>query len=149
MKNLIILMVSLGLAFGVTVPKLYKMAQIKAWIPGATTRQETITQKWHQTPEEHRRRRNVYWIAWSDTEIRDVGDHRLNVDEEVWDKLAVGDQIEVVRLPNDPWPYLRNDVFTSTGNFVFDFILLVAEIGVAVGMAVGLVRDRRNEVNVT
>ncbi len=144
LKNVIILVVSLGLAFGVTAPKLYKMSQIRGWVPGATSRQETITQKWHQTSAEHPRGRDTYWIAWSDVEIRTVGDHRLNVEGDMWDGFEVGDQIDVVRLPGDRWPYTRDGIFASAGNIAFDCILLLAEIGVAVTMVIGLFRDRTN-----
>ena len=136
-------MIALGMAFGVTIPKLYKMCQIKGWLPGAPATQETITQKWNETPAEHPRGRDTYWIAWSDDDIRKVGDHRVNVPPDYWNNIDVGDQIDVVRLSGDRWPYLRDGIFVSAGNFVFDGILLATEIGVAIAMIIGLIRNRR------
>ena len=149
MKNVFILVIALGMAFGVTIPKLYKMCQIKGWLPGANATNEIITQKWNQTPAEHPSGRDTYWIAWTDDDIRKVGEHRVNVPPEHWNHLNLGDQIEVVRLSGDGWAYLRDDIFVSVGNFAFDGILLVAEIGVAFAMLVGLNRNRNPTTNAT
>jgi hypothetical protein len=66
----------------------------------------------------------------------------LSVTPERWETIREGDRIEVVYVPGDPWPYLRDDVFVSGGNFVFDFVLLGVELGVAGVMAWQLWRLR-------
>jgi hypothetical protein len=142
LKNIIFLVMALGLAFGATIPKLYKMCQIKGWVSGATASQQLITQKW-ETPADNPRGRLTYWIAWSDVDIRQVGDHRLNVTSAKWNQLAVGDAIEVIRIPGDRWPYVRDGIFVSPDNFAFDGILLALELGVAVWMIVRLLQYRR------
>jgi hypothetical protein len=140
-KLSVVLFIALGLAAGVTIPKLWTMCQIKGWLPGAITAQETVTQKWYQSAEEHPRGWDTYWISWSDTDIRTVGLHRINVEPQYWESVAVGDPLEVVRLPNDARPHLRNDIFVSVGNFSFDLALLAVEIGVALIMLVILARN--------
>ena len=132
-KNLLILIIALGFAVGVTTPKLYKMFQIKGWVSGAATDTVTITQKWHQVKPK-KIRPNVFWIAWTDRSIREVGDHRINLQRERWNALEVGATLEIIKAPGDPVPYLREGIFVSPGNFVLDFVLLAAEIGAAVVM---------------
>lgn len=132
-RTVIYLLFALGLALGVTIPKLYKMTQIRGWQPGAIVEQHVITQKWHQSKEEHPRGRDAYWIAWTEDDIRSIGSHRLNVPAETWEAMAPGQPIEIVRFKGDRWPYLRNDpIFASNENFVFDLILLAIEVGTVV-----------------
>jgi hypothetical protein len=112
----------------VTLPKLQAMAQIRGWLPGAEARTVVITDKWHQTAAEHHEGREVYWIAWGGEEIRKVGHHRLNLLPEDWAALDVGQQLELVLLPGDPTPHLRNSIFDSAGNFAIDLLLLGVEL---------------------
>jgi hypothetical protein len=42
----------------------------------------------------------------------------------------------------DRWSYLRDDIFASAGNFVFDFVLLGLELTVVAFALRGIVRDR-------
>ncbi|MEM8640717.1 MAG: hypothetical protein AAGG51_18150 [Cyanobacteria bacterium P01_G01_bin.54] len=142
-KDVIALLVALGLAFGVTIPKLYKMGQIKGWLAGATETTEVITQKWHQTANEHPSERETYWIAWSETDIREIGNHRLNVTQEDWHRVEIGELIEVVSLPTDDHLYLRNGIFVSPENFVFDGVLLVGELTIATIMSIRLARLKK------
>ncbi len=148
MKNLAIALIALGLAMGVTIPKLYKMSQIRGWVSGAKVTQKAITQKWHQTPAEHPEGRDVYWIAWTAEKIRSVGNHRMNVPPELWNRLNVGDQIEGIRLHGDPRLYLREGIFASDGNFAVDVILLIVEIGVAATMIASLFRRRNRATKI-
>jgi len=142
-KHVAVALLAFGMAFGITLPKLYKMCQIKLWIPGAVLGEERITQKWHQTPAEHPKGRNVYWISWGDTPIREVGAHRTNIEREQWESLRVGALVETVRIPGDPSPYLRrNDIFVSPGNFAFDFALLGVELFFGVSAIRNLLRLR-------
>ena len=90
MKYIAIFVIALGLAIFATIPKLYKMCQIRGWLPGATVVTETVSQKWHETPEAHNRYREVYWISWSDVDIQRIGTHRTNVTADRWNALNVG-----------------------------------------------------------
>jgi hypothetical protein len=134
------LIVALCLALGVTGPKLYKMTQIRGWLPGASVQQRPITEKWHQTPEEHPDAQDTYWVAFTEDDIRKVGNHRLNVEPEKWASLSEGDSVEVVYVSGSPKPYLRDGIFVSWGNFVFDLLLLGLEVGVVAIMAMQLWR---------
>jgi hypothetical protein len=131
---------ALGLAIGVTGPKLYKMTQIKGWLPGASVQQRPVTEKWHQTPDDHPNAQDTYWVAFTEDDIRKVGHHRLNVEPEKWESLSEGDSVDVVYVSGSPEPYLRDGIFVSWGNFVFDLVLLGLEVGVVGVMAVQLRR---------
>jgi len=133
---------ALGVAVIVTGPKLYQMARIKGWLGGANSQERVIVEKWNQTPDQHPRGRDTYWISLTEDDIRKRGPHRLNLEPEQWRDLQVGDKIEVVYLPGDPEPYLRDGIYTSWGNFAFDFVLLGLELGVASAMAWALWRGR-------
>ena len=133
---------------GGTIPKIYRMCQIKGWCPGATATKESITQKWHQTPAENPLGLNTYLITWSDDDIRGLGVPCLSVPPDDWNVLNVGDDIEVIRLP-DGRPYLRNDARVSAVNFAYNGTLLALEVGVAVTMAVGVIRKRSQATNAT
>ena len=126
------LILAAGLALFVTGPKLHKMCQIKGWIAGAKTTQETISAKWHQTPDQHPKERDVFWIAWQGADIKIRGSNRINLQREKFETMQVGDTIAVVRLPEDPVPYLPQGIFVSPGNFALDIVLLLGEIYFAV-----------------
>jgi hypothetical protein len=130
-RRLLVLVIALGLAAAVTVPKLDKMAQIKGWLPGGTVQTRVITGKWHQTPEEDPDGADTYWIALTAGDIRQPGSHRLTLPADQWASLREGDGIEVVYVPGDPQPYRRDGIFVSLGNFLFDVVLLALELGTA------------------
>jgi hypothetical protein len=123
------IVISLALAFGVTARKLYKMTQIMGWQPGARVTTRAIAQK---GVNEGMRGREHYWVSWGGEPP--PADH-ANVSPEVWERMKVGDSVEVVRVPGDDAAYLRNGVFVEPGNFVFDVVLFVVTLGVAVASA--------------
>jgi hypothetical protein len=127
----------------VTGPKLYTMGQITGRLPGAELRSVIVSQKWHQTPAEHYRGRNVYWVAWDSSDIRTAGPHRLNLDRNKWESLAIGDPLERVFLPGDQRAYFREGIFASTGNLVIDLVLLLVEVGVTVWALVSIALELR------
>jgi hypothetical protein len=135
-----VLVVALGFAFGVTGPKLYMMALIKGWISGAVVTNEVITQKGVEPPNLLGGEAN-YWVSWVKGEVRDSWSSRERVPPEVWEGIREGDPIEVVHIAGSP--YLRIGVFVEPGNFVFDCVLLVAEVTVALVMLVLLLIWRR------
>jgi hypothetical protein len=126
------LFISTALAVGVTIPKLYKMAQIVGWLPGAEVTTGFITQK---GVDEGMRGRQHYWVSWAIHGGAFSRADRGNVSPEVWAKMRVGDSVEVARVPGDDAGHLRNGVFVEPGNFVFDFVLLALTLGVAVASA--------------
>ncbi len=112
----------------ITAPKLYEMFQIKGWIPGGVPLQVTVTSKWHETAEEARDRRETYWVAWNGGDIRVRGKHRTNMFQEQWDTVKIGDTQNIVYIPWSDDTYLKDGVYVSFGNFVFDFVLLTVEL---------------------
>jgi hypothetical protein len=134
------LVISVGLAVGVTLPKLYKMAQIKGWQPGATVTTRVITDK---GVDQGRRGLKHYWVSWANHGGALTRADRDNVSPEDWQSMRVGDSVEVVRVPGDDAAYLRNGVFVEPGNFVFDYVLLAAEIITALVMVILLFMSRR------
>ena len=128
-----------------TGPRLYKIGQIRGRLPGAELRSVVVSQKWHQTPEEHYRGRNVYWVAWDGSDIRTAGPHRLNLDRSSWESLAIGDPLELVFLPGEQRAYVRGGIFASTGNLVIDLVLLVAEVGVTAWALVTIALELREQ----
>jgi hypothetical protein len=129
-KSVTILVLAAAAALLITVPKLFTMARIRGWLPGASQSTEIIAQKWDHPS----RRGHAYWIAWSERDIREVGPHRLSVPRDRWERLAVGDRIAIVRLPRHRQPYLRDGIYASTGNFLLDVLILLVEIGVVLAM---------------
>ena len=114
----------------VTTSKLYTMYQLTGRIGGAYTVTHKITQKWDDYSWNRTTNRNehTYWVSWTDQNIQEPGSHRINLMFDKWSRLKLGDPIEVTYVPRDPKPYLRNDIFDSEGNFVFDYLLLAAEL---------------------
>lgn len=135
-----ILVIALGLAAAITGPKLYRMAQIKGFVDGAQTEIVTVTNKWHQSVQ-GRRAREVYWVTWTNQDIKQVGSHRLNLTAERWNSVEIGDKIELIRLPGRDKAYDSAGIFVSEGNFIFDLLLLLLEIGVTIGMAISIYLD--------
>lgn len=124
---IVVLLIS-GFLFVFTGQKLYKMAMIRGFIPGAKVEKRIITQKWNQYVRQRKLSRNAYWISWTDKSIEEVGNHRVNIHYDDWQKLSVGDSIDLVFIPGDNRPFTKNDIFADNGNFIFDSILLIIEL---------------------
>lgn len=129
----------------ITVPKIHSMLQIKGWIPGAAVTSVAITAKWHQAADESGDGREAFFIAWNDADIHLPGPQRTNTFDDQWHLMKVGDMIEIIRVPGDSTPYLRNDIYVSPGNFAVDLGLLAVEMaGIAFFLRVtwNLIRER-------
>ncbi|MFN7943584.1 MAG: hypothetical protein U0X73_18470 [Thermoanaerobaculia bacterium] len=133
--------IALALVFAVAAlvsgVRLYWMGQIRGWIPGATVEKTVVTQKWHQTPDEHPNHINVYWIAWTAKPITESGTHRADLDVDRWSSLEIGSPVEVVRLAGSDQPYLRAGIFDSSGNF----LAVGTGFAVALVLAIKFLRD--------
>lgn len=123
----------------ITVPKIYAMAQIKGWIPGGIAAHVVITSKWHESADEARDGRDVFFIAWNGGDIHMPGPYRTNVFEDQWDRMQIGDSIEIVNVPGDAGSYLRDDIYVSPGNFVVDFVFLLFEV-IGIGFSFRVMR---------
>jgi hypothetical protein len=114
------------------------MAQIKGWVSGGIVVQRHITQKGID-PAKRLRDEDSYWVSWEWGEVGTSWERRERVSREVWEKMQLGDPIELVHFPGDPQLHLRNGVFVEEGNFVFDWVLLALELTVAVVMLVQII----------
>ena len=141
MKKYVFIAIGLLLAAGVTIPKLYRMAQIRGFIGGAVTEEKVITRVWHQTPD-GQNGKNIYWISWTADDIKKKGDHRINVEKELFERIKVNDKVPFVKIPGESELYLPNGIYASTGNFIFDGALLFIELGAVV---YGLLLFRKKE----
>jgi hypothetical protein len=111
-----------------TAPKLYEMSQIKGWVPGGVPLQVTVTSKWHETADESQDGREAYWVAWNGGDITVSGKHRSNMFQEQWESIKIGDIQDIVYIQWSDDTYLKDGIFVSFGNFIFDFILLTLEL---------------------
>lgn len=118
---LMALAVSMALYTGA---KLYKMSAIRGWVPGAVHKERVVTDKRAVEGEYG----PVYWIAWEHGDIAQRSNVRENVDEQQWSAIRVGDKVTIAYYRDDPEPYKPDGIYASTGNFVFDFFLLIGEI---------------------
>ena len=134
-KQWLILFVALALAFGVTIPKLYKMAKIMGWVDGAIVTKKVVTQKGVE-PSKRQDREDSYWLSWVHGDVGDSWTRRVRVPEEVWQETEVGDEIDLIEIPGDNQPYLRNDIFVEPGQFILDYIILAGELITALVMAI-------------
>lgn len=105
--------------------KLRKMFTIRGWLPGARVEMKVITGK-QKTPGRHG---SSYWISWDNKSPSTTGHHRVNLNHDQWETISLGDEIEVRYIGKDKSPYLPTGIYASIGNFGFDLILLIVELG--------------------
>src|SRR5712671_4298882 len=101
LQPLAIAIFALGMAAIVTVPKLYRMFEIKGWVSGRTSSREVVLQKWY----EHTDKYDSYWIGWGPEPVQQVSSNRINIEEDDWNRLQIFDHIDIVRIPGSRWPY--------------------------------------------
>ncbi len=146
MSNKTILLIGaaalLLLAVTVTGPKLYKMAQIRGFVPGAEVVQKQITDKWHQTSAEHHKGRNVYWISWGNKSIKEKGAHRVNLEHDTWKQYHIGQKLELAYIGKDSKPYLADGIYASNDNLIFDCVLLLIELFGAITLMLAYRKQR-------
>lgn len=109
----------LGLA-GFFIGKLYEMAAIRGWVPGAVYRTHVITDMQVLDGDYG----PAYWIAWDGAPIARRSHQRENLERDQWARLAVGDTVTMAYYRDDPTPNSPDGIYVSLGNFVFDIVLL-------------------------
>jgi hypothetical protein len=131
----------------VTTSKLYTMHQLKGRVAGASTVTYVVRQKWddYSWDRTTEQMKHTYWVSWTDQSVKEPGTHRVNLPAENWARLKVGDPVEITYVPGDPEPYVRNSVFDSEGNFLFDYVLLLAELAGAVWFMTKMLRSSGGE----
>ena len=110
----------------ITVPRLYKMLQIKGVISGATVTAKSITKKW--VSDSHLRYETHYNISWAEDTVNIKKNQVDNIDQETWKNMNVGDTINVVSCRNDKKVYTTNSLYVANGNFILDFVLLAGQL---------------------
>jgi len=123
---------------GYTCAKLYKMAAIRGWLPGAVHKEHVVTAKRVLDCEFG----PCYWIAGNGADISQRSTYRENLDEAQWQGVRVGDRVVMAYYGDDPHPYQPDGIYTSAGNFGFDLIVLGVELALAMMVAKALVLRR-------
>lgn len=124
------LLVCLGLG-AYTTHKLYKMASIRGYAGSLEIERQIVTDKRAEEVRGRRGSTRVCWLHWEPG--------RVQADCDSWEAVRIGDTIELVAYGDKR--YLRHGgLYTSDGNFVFDLVLLAAELG---GLVVCVVLLRR------
>ena len=125
-KNLVI---SIGIGLlgtFITVPRLYKMFQIKGYISGATLTTNYVTKKW--VSDSHLRYETHYNISWAEDTVNIKENQVDNIDKETWKNMNVGYTINVVSFRSDKKAYTNNSLYVANGNFILDFVLLAGQL---------------------
>lgn len=126
-----------------TTYKLHKMARIRGFIGEVPTERYVVSGK---TRGIGRVRPSCYVWCSADTTGRG-GEHRVQADCDYWEQLRILDPIELVRLDGDDELFLRQGgVYTSAGNFGFDFVLLAFELAAVAYGVLRLIRGTREPV---
>jgi len=125
LKGELLMLVIVFLLFLSTSHKLFQMAQIRGWVGGATESSVEITEKW--AAESRDSTSPAYWVSWKKEGESLNKNSKINTTKEHWDTLKKGDILILVRLSQDGSPYLRDGIYASKGNFIFDFSLLGIE----------------------
>ncbi|MDF1667396.1 MAG: hypothetical protein P1V97_36960 [Planctomycetota bacterium] len=109
-----------ALAMLLTGLKLWRTAKLRGWVNGRIVSLETISQKGRESlPKE------LFWF--STDEAGKEGGERIRVSKERWDKMKVGQRLNIVTVPGEGERYLMNGLFASPAQFLFDLTLLFGE----------------------
>ncbi|HEU4732739.1 MAG TPA: hypothetical protein VFT22_32810 [Kofleriaceae bacterium] len=117
-----------------TTHKLHRMAQIRGIVGDAAVERRLVTGKRHYPG----RRREICLLSWSDQRAGRASTHEVEADCDYWGRTRIGAPIELVHVHGDDGDddgdvYLRDgEIYTSVGNFCFDFALLAAELAAAI-----------------
>jgi hypothetical protein len=104
-----------------TSNKLYCMAAVRGWVPGARSEWVTILRK-EIVPGGGGLVRRLHW---KDADGRDDWG---NPPPERWEALAVGDTLEIRWVGLTPESHIADGIWASDGNVVFDVVLVLLEL---------------------
>jgi hypothetical protein len=132
----ILLLVGLGtLAF--TSYKIYTMAQIRGWLPGAKATTCTVTAKYEDVWSRIQRG-GAFTLDCPN--LQRVPGHRVQLSYELWLKIGVGTSIPIVRVGGlyGEELFVQNDLGSSDGDFAVDSMFLMGEVLVSLIALLGL-----------
>jgi hypothetical protein len=122
----VLLLVGLG-TLAVTCDKLYAMAQIRGWLPGATMTTCTVTEKyediWTRIQRNGAFRLNC-------PNLQRMPGQRVQLSLALWLKTQVGTTLPIVQVGGlfEGNLYVQNDLGSSDGDFVVDGAFLIVEV---------------------
>lgn len=109
-----------------TGAKIIKMLKIREIIEGSNYIKKEITGKWIDNVSDS----DSYWISWNNVNIKERSTDRINLPNEEWKKFEIGDTIEITYFKYDIFPYYKNGIYASNGNFIFDLIIICIEVSI-------------------
>jgi len=110
------------------------MTQIRGWVGGAVEERVVVTEKWDVSSVEHDS--VTYWLTWIEKDSALSEDNKVNTTKAHWEGLEEGDALSIIHTPRDSKPYLRDGIYASNGNLIFDFVLLGSELVGIIGILV-------------
>lgn len=93
---------------------------IRGMEPGARIEKERVLEKY--------RRSGRYVVVFEEASGARCTVGCIGLPRAVWGRYDVGDEIEIVYLPDSEEPFHRDGIYASDGNFIFDYVLLAVEI---------------------
>jgi len=122
----VLLLVALG-ALAFTSYKIYTMAQIRGWLPGAKVTTCTVTAKYEDWWT--RIQKNGAFTLDCPNLVRVPG-HRVQLSFELWLKTQVGTALPIVQVGGlfGEDLFVQNDLGSSDGDFVVDVVFLMGEV---------------------
>ena len=72
-----------------------------------------------------------YLVSWNGQAALGEGRDRVFLQKDAWDKLKIGDTIDVIYLGSSERAYTRASVSVSNGNLLIDLLVVLAELIVA------------------
>jgi hypothetical protein len=125
---------------GFTTWKLSNMARLRGWLGHVRVEHQTVVRK----AKERDSHGTACWLSFTGRDPLSMGNHRANIDCDVWATLPEGSPIDVRYLDGDDEPHpVAGAIWDSDGNFQLDEGLLVIELGTALVCGVLLWRRRR------
>ncbi len=100
--------------------KLVDMAKIRGWIDGTSENVFYISDKYIHSGGHNG---DTYLISWTNDAIKTQGPHRIKIEKFQWENVVIGDPIKIVKLRGDDTPYLRDGIYASNSNFIFEIML--------------------------
>jgi hypothetical protein len=125
---------------GYTGYKLSNMARLRGWLGHVRVERQPIVHKAREDGENG----PGCWLSFTERDPLSMGNHRANIDCEVWKTLPEGAMIDVRYLEGDDEPHpVPGAIYDSDGNFHFDEGLLGVELAAAATCGFLLWRRRR------
>jgi hypothetical protein len=111
-----------------TTHKLYRMAWIRGIVGDAQVQRRPVAGKTHHPG----RRREICLFVLREQGAAGRSLRDVEADCDYWEQKQIGDLIDLVDTGHGDLYLREGGIFTSVGNFIFDFVLLAAELTAAI-----------------